>query len=799
MAWLRRGVQIVAFLVFLALLLQLAPLLERGIPAQGFPQLSPLAGLTASLAARKFLAAFIPALVVLALTVLLGRFFCSWICPLGATLDVTDRLLARVRQGRKWRPPEGRRVKYYLLAALALAAAFAAPVAGWLDPLSIAAQGYTLVVVPYADHIVRGVEGYCEGLPLLAGAAAGARRAWEQLAFAAQPGWFECHGLFLAALLGILLLGLAHRRWWCRALCPLGALLALAAQFSLARRRVSQKLCTRCRRCAAACGMNAIAAEGETTVAGECILCLDCRRVCPEGAVSFFGRRRPREQAVDLSRRGLVLAGAAALVSAPLLRLNPARRLGGGLPDVIRPPGAAGEDEFLALCLRCGQCLRVCRTNGLQPALLESGLAGILTPRLVPRIGHCDWDCTLCGRACPSGAIRPLTPAAKHRIAIGRAQIDPARCLPWLGAGRLNAGLKAWADCNCSVCEEVCPAPAKAIRFNTLVGEVNGERIEIMRPYIVEELCTGCGFCEKVCPVIGPAAVRVRAGRGTVKADDCDAGAPELPAAVGAWRRQGAPEIYAGDTRLFEYIDGAAQPYLTYGFVQVTAARYKAESPAGVKVEVWEFADRDAAFGAFSMNRAGEPEPIGWQASRQDSYLWCWAGRYYVAIEPEPDAGLTPAAARELAAAVMERVPAAGAGTLPAIVAALPPQNLKPESVIYFRHGMIIQDIPFAEPELDFEALDIIAGDARGACGEYPGRSGPARLLLIEYPSAARARKALDALAAGGEGIRSWQDAAKSLHVAGAAGRRLAAVFNASDRKSGAALVGRALSGKQPD
>lgn len=794
MVWLRRSVQIAAFLVFLALLLQQAPWLESGFPDRGLAQLSPLAGLTASLAARRMLTLYLPALGLLAATLILGRFFCSWICPLGTTLDATDSLLARARRRLAWRLPAGRRLKYYLLAALVVAAIFGVQAAGWFDPLSIATRSVVLVVFPYADHLFRGVAGYLSDLPGLGGAMEAALRGWETMAVADPPSGFAYHGLVLAGLLAILLLGLAHRRLWCRALCPLGALLALVGQFSPVRRRVAPARCTRSRCCASTCNMGAVGDDTAATAAGECTLCLACRATCSTGAISFLPRRGAapaRTQAIDLSRRHLLLAGAAAVAAVPLLRIDAARRLGRGAPGVIRPPGAVEEDEFLARCVRCGQCLRVCRTNGLQLALLETGLAGMLTPRLVPRIGHCDWDCTLCGRSCPSGAIRVLTPPEKHRLAIGKARIDPGRCLPWAGYNRFGPDLTEWRDCNCAVCEEVCPAPTKAIRMSRFVGEISGRRVEIARPYVVEELCTGCGFCEQVCPLPGPAAVRVEPGRGTASAGEAS---PLMPAAVGEWRRAGEPEIYAGAERLWEYIDGAGDLYLTYGFVRVIVARYSSRAPGRVKIELWEFATGDGAFGAFSASRVGEPEPqLGWQANREGGSLWCWADHYYLAVEPEPEAQLTADGARGLAGAVLQNLRAAGRGAVPDIVAALPPAGLDAARVIYFRHAMPIQGVWFTDPPL---ALDILAidGGARGALGEYPnGTDAPMRMLLIEYPDEARARRALDALAAGPDGVREWRDGGGSLHLAAAAGRRLAAVFAAPDSRTGQGLVRQAL------
>jgi ferredoxin len=163
----------------------------------------------------------------------------------------------------------------------------------------------------------------------------------------------------------------------------------------------------------------------------------------------------------DLSRRGLVMGGAVGLFTGPALRL-------GGLtgpnnnPNLIRPPGALDEDRFLARCIRCGQCMRACPSNIIQPSLTEAGLEGLWTPTLNYRLGDsgCQVNCIACGQVCPTAAIRPLSVeekrgrgdfAAAGPIRLGSALVDRSRCLPWV----LNRP--------CIVCQELCPVSPKAI------------------------------------------------------------------------------------------------------------------------------------------------------------------------------------------------------------------------------------------------------------------------------------------------------------------------------------------------
>jgi ferredoxin len=144
--------------------------------------------------------------------------------------------------------------------------------------------------------------------------------------------------------------------------------------------------------------------------------------------------------------------------------------------------------------------VRVCPTQGLQPSLFEGGVQNLLTPRLVPRLGYCSFPCNACGQVCPTGAIPPLALEDKQQTSIGLARVDRDRCLPW-----------AYAT-PCIVCEEACPVADKAIKLEEAEGvDLQGEPVLLQRPYVVRELCIGCGVCEYQCPQGGEAAVRVYA------------------------------------------------------------------------------------------------------------------------------------------------------------------------------------------------------------------------------------------------------------------------------------------------
>ncbi len=190
---------------------------------------------------------------------------------------------------------------------------------------------------------------------------------------------------------------------------------------------------------------------------------------------------------IDINKRQLIAAGLTGFALPVLCRTNALSKIGDD--SLIRPPGALAEADFLASCVRCGECMKVCINNSLQPLALEKGIEGMFTPNLVPRLGYCEFNCTLCSQVCPTGALEKLELAQKHSFVIGKAYFDMNRCMVFEQKK------------SCIVCEEHCPTHDKAIKFRKV------ENLKV--PYVIEDLCIGCGICEYMCPVQGSAAIKV--------------------------------------------------------------------------------------------------------------------------------------------------------------------------------------------------------------------------------------------------------------------------------------------------
>ena len=332
-------------------------------------------------------------------------------------------------------------------------------------------------------------------------------------------------GLILLFFLAILGLNRYRPRFWCRYICPLGAMLGAFALRPLLRRGVDPQTCNQCDLCGIGCHgaatpAPAVSASAKPQQAGawlaaECLGCFNCTSSCRKDSLHFrFAwpwqgpAAVPPGSPASRSRRGFlrgVSAACGALLGSAgrlvLLRATPQSRGLVGSEGLVRPPGALTEREFLARCTACGMCMKICPTGCLQPALGEAGLEGLWTPRVVARLGRCEYDCTLCGHACPTGAIAPLTLEEKHATKIGIAVLDHSRCIPY-AFGR-----------DCGTCVEACPFPEKAIRLvDVEVAVHDGKRqrsIVVSQPMVDPDRCTGCGGCVKECTFKDEPAIRI--------------------------------------------------------------------------------------------------------------------------------------------------------------------------------------------------------------------------------------------------------------------------------------------------
>ena len=453
----------------------------KGYEVSLFLELDPLVSLSTFLTSWTVYRGLVLSLIILIGTLLLGRFFCSWICPMGILNQWTSHLLNRRRPVDDYRVNAYRplyRLKYYILTALIVLAAFGSLQVGLFDPVAFITRSFATSVFPSVNY-------------------------WGGDLYIRQPLF---HGGILIAFIFLAVL-FANRflsRFWCRVLCPLGACLGLLSNVSLLRIRRDVEKCTDCQKCLRFCH-GGCDPHAELRIS-ECHVCMNCIEDCPEGAI-HFGLPRSTSSLhapLDVNRRRLIETAVAGIVLFPMMRSVVNAKT---IPQagVIRPPGSIEEGDFLRRCIKCGECMRVCPTNVIQPALIEGGFEGLWTPILINKIGYCEFNCVLCSQVCPTGAIVPLTVAKKvgkppslKPVKTGTAFYDRGRCLPWA------------MNTECIVCEEVCPTSPKAIWFETSEVKLrDGRSISLKLPRLDPALCVGCGICENKCPVHDRPAIRV--------------------------------------------------------------------------------------------------------------------------------------------------------------------------------------------------------------------------------------------------------------------------------------------------
>jgi ferredoxin-type protein NapF len=477
--YLRRTIQALSFAFLLYLVIQAAFPLELKIPVDFYLRLDPFIAIITVLTQKDFILRMLPAFGVLLLVFIFGNFFCGWFCPMGATIDFFDRILFREKKRvNGFNDQPLRRLRYGVFFFSMIAGLMAFQVMYLLDPISLITRTVVISFYPPAIYLFNHLLPQIQSL---------LSKNHFVLSTIPMPV-FKVNLLIFAFFVILLALGVVRKRFWCRYLCPLGTLFSIISRFRVLKRFVTED-CTHCQSCVKGCPVGAISEKApESYRQQDCIACFKCLE-CPPEAVSFkfASPQWKAPNGVDLSRRYVLGSLAFGFASALVIKTNPLQTESGLRNSrLIRPPGALPEERFVSVCTGCGECLKVCPNNALQSALLEAGLAGLYTPRLVPRIGYCEEFCNYCGRVCPTEAIKTVSLEEKRLIQIGVAHVDKTRCIAWD------------TEKICLVCNEQCS-------YRAIVGD------EKKRPIIKEEKCTGCGICENKCPVDGEAAIIVYA------------------------------------------------------------------------------------------------------------------------------------------------------------------------------------------------------------------------------------------------------------------------------------------------
>ncbi|MEW6055323.1 MAG: 4Fe-4S binding protein [Bdellovibrionota bacterium] len=424
--------------------------------------------------------------VTLAVTLLLGRVFCGWVCPLGAIFDAYGWVLRRLRVKFEGPSPSWFRAKYYLLAAILIFSIIGgvSPLMGF-DPIVLLTRTAAVVLNPLSrksDHFF-----------------------WSAGGAPAYNGYF-IDALTLLLFLGIMTATTKLSRIWCRTACPLGAYLATTSRFAVLRRET--KDCIHCNICANHCPTGAISfTNPEFYNESECIKCFACSQECPVDA-NFFTLKPPFPSQtaayapVSLERRDFLLTGTAALAAAPVMNLSSGDT--GSSKKLIRPPMSREEHDFLSSCIRCAECMKACPTGILKPAGLEHGLRALWSPVMVATEGACLKGCNACSQACPTDAIMKYPIEKKYAYKAGTAIFNSSLCISYT------------ENKFCTECVKACPTNAISVKKGWEPESGQGADFPApdgqfpTRPVQVSfDACIGCGGCEYACNqiVFGPPAM----------------------------------------------------------------------------------------------------------------------------------------------------------------------------------------------------------------------------------------------------------------------------------------------------
>ena len=409
------------------------------------------------------LAMNIVALVVLvALTLLVGRVYCSVICPLGVMQDVISWISGR-RKKKKSRfsySSEKRWLRYGILVV------FVALLIAGLVPIAA-------LIAPYSSYgrMVRSVVS-----PSLSPVAIVAAVSFVVVAILAWIGG----------------------RTYCNTVCPVGTVLGFFSRFALFRPMIDTSKCNNCKLCSKKCKASCIDAKNHRIDYSRCLACMDCIYTCKHGAISLPPGPSPKERGVDtpggdkagdeMRRKFLTLS--ATLAATSLIKAQE-KKVDGGLAAIeakqkpnrntpLVPPGAKSRRHFAHHCTACQLCVSECPNNVLRPS---TNLETLMQPEMSYEDGYCRPECTRCSEVCPAGAIRPITVAEKSSTRIGHAVWIRKNCLP------VADGVE------CGNCARHCPSGAILMVY---MDANDDESPKI--PVIDTERCIGCGACENLCP-----------------------------------------------------------------------------------------------------------------------------------------------------------------------------------------------------------------------------------------------------------------------------------------------------------
>ena len=435
--------------------------------------------------------------VLLVLTLLFGRVYCSVICPLGVMQDIISWIHGKTKKKNRFRFSYSPAINWLRYGVLAL----------FIVALVAGLHSLVALIAPYsaygriASNLLAPV--YQLGNNFFAWIAERA----GSYAFYSTEVWIRSGATFAiaaATFAVVAVLAWKHGRTWCNTICPVGSVLGLFSRFSVFAPVIDTEKCRNCGLCGKQCKSSCINMKEHEIDYSRCVACMDCIDTCKEGAIHYacrYGKKgspSPAQGNVDKSKRAFLVSSAIATTAVAAKAQD--MKVDGGLAEIERatkperqtrlvPAGSLSLKNFADHCTACQLCVSVCPNQVLRPS---TSLMTLMQPEMSYERGYCRPECTKCSDVCPAGAIRPISVEEKSSTQIGHAVVCLDNCV-------VNTD-----EVSCGNCARHCPAGAIS-----MVRKNPDDPKSLRIPVVNEERCIGCGACENLCPARPFTAIHV--------------------------------------------------------------------------------------------------------------------------------------------------------------------------------------------------------------------------------------------------------------------------------------------------
>ncbi|MCK4630455.1 MAG: 4Fe-4S dicluster domain-containing protein [Bacteroidales bacterium] len=430
-------------------------------------------------------------IVVLILTFVFGRVYCSSICPLGVFMDIVSFFSRKIMKKKKrfrYKKPHNI-LRYFLLAVTVIF--FTAGSIYFillLDPYSNFGRIITYFVNPVIILVNNSVAGILENFNV-----------YTIFPVEVQSVRFELWIYPMLFLILVTWMSFTDGRLFCNTICPVGTLLGLLSRFSWFKIRFDKENCTLCGRCTQVCKSDCLDFKEQIIDYSRCVECFNCLPVCTSDAIKYTYKKIGDHNAGDTKIKvnslpddydknkrkflTLLLSVFAGSAIGSIKQDTQEEYKDSTVPEEkefpVTPPGSLSIRNFTHNCTACALCVSACPSNVLQPSFNEYGFTGMMQPHMDYHTGYCNFECTRCSEVCPTGAILPVPEDEKTRIQTGIAKFVKENCIVHT------------EKTDCGACSEHCPT--KAVKMIPYEGD-------LLIPEVTDNICVGCGACEFACP-----------------------------------------------------------------------------------------------------------------------------------------------------------------------------------------------------------------------------------------------------------------------------------------------------------